>query len=50
MHINKRHMLSSKIKFEMDINHDDELLETIWENMKETKRGKESKGGGGLLN
>jgi hypothetical protein len=34
----------------MDINHHDELLETIWEHMKETKRGKESRGGGGLLN
>jgi len=39
-------MLSSKIKLEMDINHHDELLETIWEYMKERKRGKE-KGGGG---
>jgi predicted small metal-binding protein len=39
-------MLSSKIKFEMDINHHDELLETIWEHMKETKRGKESRGEG----
>ncbi len=48
MHINKRHMLSSKIEFEMDINHHDELLETIWEHMKETKRGKER--GGGRLN
>jgi hypothetical protein len=49
MHINKRHMLFSKIKFEMDINHHDELLETIWEHMKETKRAG-GRGEWGLLN
>jgi acyl-ACP thioesterase len=31
-------MLYSKIKAEIDINND-ELLETIWEHMKEIKRG-----------
>jgi hypothetical protein len=39
MHTNKRHMLFSKIIFERDINHHDELLETILEHMKEMKRG-----------
>jgi hypothetical protein len=31
-------MLYSKIKFEIDINND-ELLEIIWEHMREIKRG-----------
>jgi hypothetical protein len=31
-------MLYNKIKFEIDINND-ELLKTIWEHMREIKRG-----------
>jgi hypothetical protein len=49
MHINKSHMLFIKIKFGMDINHHDELLETIWEHMEEMKRGKKGRGGGVII-
>jgi flagellar basal body-associated protein FliL len=34
----KMHMLYIKIKIEIDINND-ELLQSIWEHMKEIKRG-----------
>ncbi len=37
-------MLYSKIKFEIDTNHD-ELLETIWEHMREINGG----GGGDII-
>jgi hypothetical protein len=39
-------MLYSKIKIEIDTNND-ELLETIWEYMKEVKEGEGEGGGGG---